>query len=109
MTFVFLDSDPVGLACHRETNPDAADLRVWLAGLRGTSQILIPAIIDYEVRRSLLKNNLQKSVRRLDDLYSDGIARRLELTAPVLNRAAELWAEARWGGFPTADDPLTKE
>ena len=50
-----LDSDPAGLACHEPGNPEAGDLRNWMfKEWTAGAIIVIPAIVDYEVRRSLI-------------------------------------------------------
>ena len=63
---------------------------------------MIPEIADYEVRRELLRANKVKGLSRLDDL-----ARFLEylpLTTIAMRQAAQLWAQARQQGQPTAGD-----
>ncbi len=57
MRWIFLDSDPAGLACHKSTNKVAGDFRIWMAGqVDASTRLVIPEIVDYEVRRSLLKD-----------------------------------------------------
>ena len=102
--FVF-DSDPTGLACHHSGGSEAVNFRVWLAEQWASSLILvIPEIIDYEVRRSLILAESWNSMARLDDLYQSGRVRHLPITTPAMRRAAELWAEARNKGYQTADN-----
>jgi predicted nucleic acid-binding protein len=62
---------------------------------------MIPEIADYEVRRNLLLAGLTKSVTRLDQLKNVLIYR--PITTAIMLKAAELWAEARKLGKPTAD------
>ena len=69
--------------------------------LSANVQVLIPEIADYEVRRNLLLANLHKSVKRLDSLKQFLIY--LPLNTSIMLKAAELWAEARKIGKPTAD------
>lgn len=64
-------------------------------------EVIIPEIADYEVRRNLLLEGLTKSVERLDRLKGALIYQ--PLTKEVMLRAAEMWAEARRAGMPTAD------
>jgi predicted nucleic acid-binding protein len=64
-------------------------------------EVIIPEIADYEVRRSLLLEGLTKSVERLDKL-KDTLTY-LPLNTPMMLKAAELWAEMRKAGQPTAD------
>ncbi len=68
------------------------------AGVR----VMVPEIADYEVRRELLCAGRAKGIGRLDALAEQ--IGYLPLNTDVLRLAAELWAEARRGGFPTADD-----
>jgi predicted nucleic acid-binding protein len=63
--------------------------------------VIHPEITDYEVRRSLLLNNLPRSVQRLDALKARLLY--LPLTTRAMLQAAEFWAEARKVGKPTAD------
>jgi predicted nucleic acid-binding protein len=62
----------------------------------------MPEIADYEIRRELLRANKTKGIARLDNL-----ARSIEylpITTPALREAAQLWAQARQQGQPTAGD-----
>jgi predicted nucleic acid-binding protein len=62
---------------------------------------MLPEITDYEVRRELLRVGKVASIRRLD-LLKAAITYR-PITTEVMLKAAELWAEARKRGRPTAD------
>jgi predicted nucleic acid-binding protein len=66
------------------------------------TQIVIPEIADYEVRRELVRANKIQSVFRLDALKA--ALGYLPITTKVMLRAAVLWAEARNMGKPTASD-----
>jgi predicted nucleic acid-binding protein len=101
--FIF-DSDPAGLACHEPGNSEGSDLRLWMSKEWSDGAIIvIPAIIDYEVRRELVLNELWEGVKRLDALYEDYV-RYLPISQVAMNRAAGLWAEARRRGKPTDHD-----
>jgi predicted nucleic acid-binding protein len=96
---VLLDSGPLGRIAHPKPNPE---IIAWLTQLLDANiEVMIPEITDYEVRRSLLLADLKKSVARLDQLKHALIYRPIN-TANML-KAAELWAEARKRGQPTAD------
>nr|WP_202950695.1 nucleic acid-binding protein [Pseudanabaena sp. PCC 6802] len=88
------------------TNPKAAgillDCQLWLKALlqRG-ERVAIPEISDYEVRRELLRADLLRSLRRLDSLKQP--LDYIPIQTDTMLLAAELWAEARKTGQPTAD------
>ncbi|RMF63366.1 MAG: nuclease [Cyanobacteria bacterium J069] len=65
-------------------------------------QIVIPEIADYEVRRELLRANKHKGIARLDDLAK--FLEYLPITTITMRQAAQLWAQARQQGQPTAGD-----
>lgn len=97
---VMLDSGPLGRIAHPRPNREITE---WLERLLGSGVVVIvPEIADYEVRRNLLLEGLTKSVTRLDQLKEVLIYQ--PLTTEVMLRAAEMWAEARRTGMPTADD-----
>jgi hypothetical protein len=56
---IIFDSDPAGLACHEPGNLERGGVWNWMLNewVNG-SIIVIPAIVDYEVRRSLISNEL---------------------------------------------------
>jgi len=69
-----------------------------LAGVR----VVIPEIVDYEVRRELLRANKLRGLRRLDEFVDQ--AEYLPITTLAMRQAAVFWAEARQQGQPTAGD-----
>lgn len=99
---VFLDSGPLGMVSNPKETPICEEARSWLAGLgeRGFSAV-VPEIADYEVRRELLRAGKASGLRRLDQLKA--VLPYLPITTAVMMKAAELWAEARQRGQPTAD------
>ena len=99
-SIILLDSGPLGMLAH----PRADSVIVtWVNDLLNTSsRLMIPEIADYEVRRELLRANLQKSVSRLDDLKNT--LEYLPLNTEAMLQAAAFWAKARQTGLPTAQD-----
>jgi predicted nucleic acid-binding protein len=75
----------------------------WLQTLiTSGSRVIIPEIADYEVRRELLRANKTKGIARLDDLAK--FLEYLPITTIAMRQAAQLWAQARQQGQPTAGD-----
>jgi predicted nucleic acid-binding protein len=96
---VLLDSGPLGRIAHPRRR---LDVDAWLKDLlRAGVRVIVPEIADYEVRRNLLLAGLQRSVAELDTLKSLLVYQ--PLTTPAMQKAAELWAEARRKGRPAAD------
>ena len=100
---IFLDSGPLSLLAHRLDLLLAQECRAWMARhVRAGNRVLIPEIIDYELRRELLHAGKLQSVSRLDaiattpDFY-------LPLTTPAIRLAADLWAKVRNQGLPTTN------
>jgi predicted nucleic acid-binding protein len=101
---VFLDAGPLGMVTKPNASPDNLQCLAWLQSLAGAGiRIVVPEIADYEVRRELLRVGKQTGLRRLDALKAARYVRYAALTTEVMLRAAELWAQARRQGTPTAD------
>lgn len=100
MTDVLLfDAGVLGQASHPRPNPKFAQ---WFDHLLTTETVvMIPEIADYEVRRELLRAQRTVGILRLDQLKV--ALPYLPLTTDVMVHAAQLWAEARQQGRPTAD------
>jgi predicted nucleic acid-binding protein len=100
---ILLDSTPVGLITNPKATPLAIECQQWLNSLLDRQyHIVLPEIIDYEVRRELLRANKLNSIRRLDALKSELVY--LPITTEVMLKAAEMWAQVRQQGKPTADN-----
>jgi predicted nucleic acid-binding protein len=99
---IVLDTGPVGMI----TNPNASaanrECYQWMESLvlQG-AKVWVPEIADYEVRRELLRADKVRGIARLDLLKNS--IEYLPLTTPIMLKAAELWAQARRSGMPTAD------
>jgi len=98
-----LDTRPVSQLAHPRKFDDISGWfdRVVEAGYR----VVIPEVVDYEVRRGLLRIPAPRQLQRLDDLIED--AHFDPITRPIMQDAAHVWADARNRGIPfTADDRL---
>ena len=99
---VLLDAGPLGMI----SNPAATSINLecynWMESLVLSGvRVIIPEIADFEVRRELLRAGKTHGLARLDLLkrtldYSP-------ITTHIMLEAAELWAQARRIGKPTAD------
>jgi predicted nucleic acid-binding protein len=99
---IVLDSGPLGMVTNPKATGITLDCQLWLKFLlRRGERVAIPEISDYEVRRELLRAGLLQSLRRLDNLKQTLDYIPIQTAAMLL--AAELWAEARKVGQPTAD------
>ncbi|WP_020472754.1 PIN domain-containing protein [Zavarzinella formosa] len=100
---IVLDSTPLGILAHPRNPPHAAACRTWLQSLLTAGRrVIVAEIADYEIRRSLMRLASFQALANLDDL-----GRRLEylsLSTPAMRLAADLWAQARNAGQPTAPD-----
>ena len=101
---IALVAGPLSLVTQRKGIEAAEALRAWLevylaAGVR----IIVPEIIDYEVRRELLRAGKSAGVSRLDSFIAAKSDRYLPITTGAMKTAARLWAESRNQGLPTAD------
>jgi predicted nucleic acid-binding protein len=101
---VFLDSGPLGLVTQRRGIPHVDACRRWVdllikAGVR----VMVPEVADFEIRRELLRSGKAQGIGRLDAFNTAAVDRFLPITSTAMRRAAELWADARNRGIPTAD------
>jgi len=100
---ILLDAGPLGIVSNPRFSTLTLACHQWVKErLSGGAQVLIPEIADYEVRRELLRANKTRSIARLNGLKS--ALGYLPITTQVMLRAAELWAQARNMGKPTASD-----
>lgn len=100
---VMLDSGPLGMVTNPKTNIALhQECKLWLDNLPSLGyEIILPEITDYEVRRELLRSNKLAGIRRLDQLKA--AITYLPITTETMLLAAQLWAEVRRKGRPTAD------
>jgi len=99
---VLLDSGPLGMLSNPNGSVANRECYQWMESLvRRGSEVCVPEIADYEVRRELLRVNKVNGIRRLDAIKK--LLGYLPITTEVMLRAADLWAQARRSGLPTAD------
>jgi len=100
---VVLDTGPIGLITNPKLSAQSIACNQWLQShITSGSRIILPEIADYEVRRELLRANKIKGISRLDNLAK--LTEYLPITTGAMRQAANLWAEARQQGRPTAGD-----
>jgi predicted nucleic acid-binding protein len=101
---LFLDSGPLGLITQPQRSQEVIAVTDWLKDcLRAGARVLVPAIIYYEIKRELLRANKVIGIARLDAFVNAVPDRYVPLTDDALRFAAELWAQSRRVGRPTAD------
>ncbi|WP_228013087.1 PIN domain-containing protein [Nostoc edaphicum] len=93
----------MGLITNPKATPLAVQYQEWFYTLfeRGYG-VILPEIIDYEIRRELLRANKLSGIRKLNQLKSEIIY--LPITTEVMLKVAELWAQVRNQGKSTADN-----
>lgn len=100
---IVLDTEPLGLVTNPKLSAESVTCAQWLqTHIMSGSRAIIPEIADDEVRRELLRSNKTKGLARLDDLAN--FLEYLPITTPAMHQAAQLWAQARQQGQPTAGD-----
>jgi predicted nucleic acid-binding protein len=102
MKYIMLDSGPLGMVTNPKASGLTLDCQLWLENqLQQGTIVLIPEIADYEVRRELIRAEKLRSIRQLDRLKT--VLDYVPLTTEMILKAAELWAQVRQQGQPTAD------
>jgi predicted nucleic acid-binding protein len=104
MTTISLDSGPLSLVTLPKPSPEADACKQWLARqLSAGVRVVVPEVVDYELRRELLRAGKVDSLRRLDAFLAADAGRLIRIDSIALRRAAELWADVRRAGLATAD------
>lgn len=98
---VLLDSGPLGMITNPRGNTEAQTCQNWSKAMTIAGHLLlVPEIIDYELRRELLLNNSQTATARLDTFKENDAY--LPVSEEAFLKAAQLWAAGRQQGLPTA-------
>jgi len=99
---ILLDSSPLALLCSPVRSSEVIAIAHWASScLASGHQIYLPEIIDYELRRELLRAGKTNSVLRLNGLKTTFDY--LPITTEAILYAADLWAQSRRAGMPTSD------
>lgn len=102
--YIVLDSTPLGLIVQRRGLKLADECRDWVsAHVASGRRVLVPEIVDYEIRRELLRIGKTSALAALESFLDAVPGRLLPLHSDALRLAADLWAKARQQGIPTAD------
>jgi predicted nucleic acid-binding protein len=102
MNYIILDSGPLGMVTNPRASGITLECQLWLESqLQQGSIVLIPEIADYEVRRELIRANKPQSVQQLDRFKT--VLEYIPLNTEMILKAADLWAQVRQMGQPTAD------
>ncbi|WP_333386444.1 nucleic acid-binding protein [Microcoleus sp. B4-D4] len=97
-----MDSGPLGMVTNPQAKPPYLECQLWLDSLlQNGEMVILPEIADYEVRRELIRAGKERGIRKLD-LFKNVLTYR-PLTSEVMLLAAQLWADARSRGRPTAE------
>lgn len=100
---VLLDSGPLGRVTNPRATSENEECRRWLASLLSSGiRVLIPEIVDYEIRRELLRAGKVRGIARLDQ--SHVALGYVPITTDAMRQAATFWAQIRRQGQPTAPD-----
>ena len=99
---VFLDSGPAGLITNPKSSAENDACKKWFETLTEAGVVFVlPEIVDYELRRELIRLQKTNGLTRLDILKAAAIY--LPITTNAMLKAAEFWAHIRQQGKPTAD------
>ena len=101
---IYIDTGPLGLITQRPGVPDADACRAWVTTrLAAGDRLIVPEVADYELRRELVRARKPIGLRQLDRFITADPERYLPITTAAMRRGAELWADVRNRGRPTAD------
>jgi predicted nucleic acid-binding protein len=100
---ILLDTGVLGLATNPKFGSETFACIQWInQQLSLGNKVRISELADYEVRRELLHANKQRGLRKLDQFKLD--LGYVSITTSVMLLAAQLWADTRRQGMPTAHD-----
>ena len=98
---IVLDTGVLGLVTNPNSNTGTQECKAWLRHhVVRNNVIVVPEIADYEVRRELLRAGKTEGLRRLDAFNLASLYE--PIATATMRLAAQLWADARARGKPTA-------
>jgi predicted nucleic acid-binding protein len=98
---ILLDTGPLRMVTNPKANSDCQSCKQWLSRLEPQGdRVAFSEIVDYELRRELIRAGKIRGIQQLDQLKMT--IPYFPITTEVMLKAAELWAEARNQGYPTA-------
>lgn len=104
MLFVLLDSYPLSLLSNPANRKECLDCRRWVNQLTNQNiLVVVPGIVDYELRRKLIHVKKTKGLENLTKLRQSGLIYAPN-TMEVMDKAAQLWAWAKNTGQSTANN-----
>src|SRR5206468_3145536 len=96
------DSAPLSEICDPVSSPRVVAVSLWATTqLAAGNRICVPEVIDYELRRELVRSGKKTSIHELDALKNRITYIPINTQAMIL--AADLWAQSRNLGTPTGD------
>ncbi|HET6385716.1 MAG TPA: hypothetical protein VFJ58_20175 [Armatimonadota bacterium] len=99
---VILDSAPLGLLSNPDASAAVLTISQWSRNcIAAGHRFYIPEVIDYELRRELVRAGKTTGIAKLDSLKN--VFNYLPITTTAMLRAADLWAYARQQGISTGD------
>lgn len=99
---ILLDSGPLGMVSNPKAKPPYLKCQLWLESLlQNNETVILPEIADYEIRRELIRAGKTAGIRKLNQLKS--LLTYCPISTETMLLAAELWAQSRKAGKPTAD------
>ncbi len=102
MKHILLDSSPLGTLSNPAQTPEVIAISAWAADCDDAGHTLyVPEVIDYEIRRELLRAGKSVGLAKLNALKM-GLTY-LPLTTDAMLLAADLWAQSRRRGQTTGD------
>jgi predicted nucleic acid-binding protein len=99
---IVLDSSPLSALSLPAISAGAVAITQWSRScLAAGHRIYVPEVIDYELRRELVRAGKTVSIAELNGLKST--FRYLPITTSAMLRAADIWAQSRNSGQATGD------